>query len=238
MKPKLIGSLVLMLALGAALFVVMVALMQTRIGRPVTSAQNEVRIAAARPVETLTTGLKESLVAAKTGLENRRQSESVRALDAAMRASEVADYALKSTRNGPAFEAVHRTIMQARVAIQNDSRSAAARLVESALTALPDGNTDAAPTPQDLSQYTGARVINAEGVRVGEVKGIENGTVVLTIGGHYDLFGFIDLGGQELRVDANQLLFGKKKSFGNTFVAIPTTATSPNELALSFRNAR
>lgn len=236
MKPKLIGSLVLMFALGAALFVGMVALMQTRIGRPVAPAESELSAGAVHPVESMTTGLRESLLAAKAGLETRRQSETVRALDAGMRASEVARDALVPAQNGEAFEAVHRTIMQARIAMQNDNRSGASKLVESALTSLPDDTSDAAPQPRDLSQYIGARVINAEGVRVGEVRTIENGTAVLTVGGRYNLFGFLDMGGQQLRVDANRLLFGKKKSFGNTFVTIPTTGTSPDELASSVQS--
>jgi hypothetical protein len=58
MKPKkLIGSVVLMFALGVALFAVIVALMQTRIGRPVTPAQSEISAGGANPAEGLSKGL-------------------------------------------------------------------------------------------------------------------------------------------------------------------------------------
>jgi hypothetical protein len=81
-----------------------------------------------------------------------------------------------------------------------------------------------------LEGYRGATVLNAQGVRIGEVKEIRDGSLVISLRGLSDLFGFIDFGGRETAVPLNQVLLGRRKTLGSTFVAIPTDSTSVNDI--------
>ncbi|MEU0119808.1 hypothetical protein ABZ137_40690 [Streptomyces bobili] len=48
---------------------------------------------------------------------------------------------------------------------------------------------------------------------------------VLQIGGTKDLFGVLELGGKQIEVPAERLLWGPRRSLGYVWVVAPTTAT-------------
>lgn len=221
-----------MLALALTLFAAMQALMETRIGRPLGSVPqgDAAGIAAA---DIVTTGIRASLSFANKGLQMHRRADTARALDAAMRASEVAQDALSGTSAGTAFDRVHRAVMQGRLALQNDQKSEVARHIEAAIEAVPQQLAMDVPPPPNLQEYLGATVINAEGIRVGEVARVQDTELVISVGGHRNVFGFIDIGGEQLTIGPGRLLFGRKKRFGDTFVSLPTLVASPRQLAFS-----
>ena len=237
MNSKVTVRIVAMLAIAAVLFAVMGGLMQSRIGHPLSVPQDQVTAALQRgTVAVLLNGIRGALTAAQNALQEGRQSEIARALDASMRAAGVGKDALSSTRHGAALERLHESILKARVAFQNDNHSQAAEMVRAALASTPDVENETASTP-DTAQYTGATVLNAEGVRVGEVKGSSNGAVLVSLGGYNNLFGFVDIGGQTVQVPADYIIYGKQKALGTTFVVLPSLSTSPGEITAQLRAA-
>ena len=235
MNGKTIGGLAAMLALGAISFAVLAAVVQFRIGRPLASAGQTMLPRNASPLQGLEEGLRESLVIAQRAFQSNDRSRAVRALDAAMRAAEVGEHAAEGT-NFTHFGAVREHVMQARLAVQNGNGQRAESLIGEAVASFSTqrggessrpGNNAGDPVT-DVSGYREAVVINAHGVRIGEVRKAEGGRLVMSIQGYNDLLGFIDSGGQEIAVPADQVLFGKRKKLGSTIVAIPTASTAPD----------
>jgi hypothetical protein len=132
------------------------------------------------------------------------------------------------------FADANRRIQEARIALQNGRSMRAAELAGAALAFVPSPNVSTASEIRTDSivqgKYNGAKVLNARGVRVGEIRRIENDEAVMSIGGVAGLFGFLDFGGQEVRVPLDHVLLGEPRSIGSTFVVLPSLRSAPDEI--------
>jgi hypothetical protein len=131
------------------------------------------------------------------------------------------------------FADANRKIKNARVALQDGRSLDAAQLASTALAIIASGDASTAEVPVKLitpDRYKGAKVLNARGIRVGEIRRIENAEVIMSIGGAAGLFGFLHFGGQEVRAPLDRVLVGEPKTIGSTFVALPVLATAPDDI--------
>ena len=68
----------------------------------------------------------------------------------------------------------------------------------------------------------------------GQVRRIEErgdpATAVLHLGGANDVLGFLEFGGETVRVPAERLLWGPRRSIGSLLVALPSEASAPQDL--------
>lgn len=211
------------MVLLAAAFAVLDVLVSSRMGRPLGPAKPIPEMAGKRaePIAVLSKGLRESLGIARNALRTGDRSRAARALDAAMRASDVGKHA-----GGPAiaakFDDANRRIKEARVALQDGRSGQAEQLAGAALAIVATTNAFGAEAPLQsiiAGTYKGAKVLNARGVRLGEIRSLRMG-----------LFGFLDFGGQELRVPLDRVLLGEAKKIGSTFVVLSMLATAPDDV--------
>lgn len=225
--------LVIMLVVGLAALAVPGWLYERREGRPLRAPGVTAPAlppgsggSPREPLETLAAGLGEALTVAQESLRAGQTSEAARALDAALRAAEVGAHASPGGAFPPALEHVKH----ARKELQDGQPSRAARTLARARAAL--GARPGSPPVQtvpSLGRYAGGTLINAEGVRIGEVVSVSGDRVELVLGGWRDFMGLFDLGGgRHVTVPADALVFGPARYFGLTLVAAPTFETSPD----------
>ena len=164
----------------------------------------------------------------------------MRALDAARRVSEVA----RSSAPAPiaqTFESVHGLVTEARRSLQNGQPDRVDVRLRTALATLSSaGLRDSRQlvTPQRVQDYRGAILLNSQGVRIGKILGVSGDTLTVGIGGFSNLFGFLDRPRQTIRASQNELLFGRRRTFGSTYVVLPTNATSPGKVIGQLRQTR
>ncbi len=227
---KITIALIGMFVLGALGFWALAALVQFRIGRPVATQQ--VAATAGNPLDILRQGARESIEMARIALQRGDKSKAAAALDAAKRATEVGRDVKSDT-----FKGVFDFVKQARYALQDGDCSKAQEFLKDASDVLsksnPSSGTTAILTTQNFGDaYRGATVLNAQGVRIGEVEQGEESRATLVVGGKRDLLGFIDLsGGRHIEVSLKDLILGKPKNLGSTMVVLPTLAVSPERVA-------
>jgi len=180
-------------------------------------------------LQTMIDGARLSADAAADQLAAGKRSKAVHALDAALRSAEVTRHAAPGEMRR-ALDAALTSLMSARRRIQSGSPEQALPLLSQALVALDRavGRMDLAAPPavQRLGSYKGARVIDAEGVHIGEVVDVRVVTqrgpqVVLRIGGVRDALGFVSFGGRELALPADRVVFGAPRYLRPTLVAAP-----------------
>jgi hypothetical protein len=169
------------------------------------------RVSSSDPLEQARGGLLLTSRTAGAALARGDVAQAGRALDAAKRASGVVG-------DGP----VRDLIEQTREAIDDGNPRAAARRLDLAIRRLqrpggPGWASPGAPAHAD-GAYDGATVIDARGVRLGEVVGIRGSEVELSVGQGRNTFGFIDFDGHQEFVPADHVIFGKRKSLGETMV--------------------
>lgn len=239
MKKSVIGALIAMVLLGLAAFAAFGALVQTRIGKPISHADSSAESLTAEPsAPVLAAGLEQSLSAARQGLGSGQRTLLMRSLDAARRASDVGRSS-GSPDARQAFETVHRLATEARRALQNGQNSDVDARLTSALQALSSAglrNPGALPAHQQADTYRAATVLNAQGVRIGKVLDISGDTFTLGLGGYSNLFGFLDHPQQTLQVPQPQLLLGRRRTLGSTFVVLPTSATAASDVIGQLRH--
>lgn len=180
------------------------------------------------PLETLAMGLRDSLDVARQELAAGHRTQGVEALDAARLAARAGQHASE----GSAFESALHDIEQARKAIENGRPQAARRVLEDALAALNPESSAKLGTPRaptELGKYDGGTVINAQGIRIGEVVGMQGQQLELVLGGARDVAGIFDLSeGRRVTLPASALLFGPARFTGLTLVVLPTLQTPPD----------
>lgn len=241
-SSKLIGYLVVLFSIGAIGFAALAVLVEYRIGqplRPLAAAQAPQSTASQDSLALLTTGTQFALETARSNFEQGRRSEAVTALDAAMRTAEVGEYVAQGDRQSR-FTRTLDAIKRTRRALQNGNPSEAQRMLEEAATMLSPANAPAASTSAPMpaqdtwGAYNGATLINAAGVRLGEVDRIQpsgNGAATAVVRlGNQDVLGFPDLGGTQLTVPGDGLLFGNHQTLGSTFVVLPTFETTTEQI--------
>lgn len=231
---KMTAYLVAMTVLGIAVFVVLAWLVEWREGQPM-HVPEEVTIPAqqelASSLGTLAAGARIAAETARVELQQGRRSRAVHALDAAVRAVGVAHHAAPAASKQPFKEAAEH-LQEARERIQNGDPEQGQKRLQQATERLEVARTaigtaaDTPPPTQRLAQYHGALLINAHGVRIGEVESIEarggQATATIILGGWRDVLGLFDLQGTRQRVPAGQLLYGRPQSIGMTKVAVPS----------------
>lgn len=240
---RLIGINLAMWTLGLAslcLFTTAVWWLDGKAVQPPADLQVAAAPADARPLAGLTAGTARSAATARQHLQGGEASAAAHAIDASHRAAEVGH----ETSHGPvkqAFTVALHAIVQAREALHEGNAGQAGPHLQEAVTVLEGvvtgaGEIDAGVPPQAVwSGYDGAVLINANGTKLGEVKGIEGGgqspTVTVHVGGGNDVAGIFELGGRTVRIPADRLLWGARRSLGATYVAAPTEQTSVDELS-------
>ena len=239
MNRRTAVHLVAMVVLGVASFGAFGAAVQWREGRLIEPPQDvDSSMAGRPPVEVLRRGVVASAEVARAGVDGGDRATGMRALDAAVRAARVG----LASATGPlawAFDHAWRQLQASRVSVETGHPGAAKDHLDRVVGTMEDAarfaDADATtlPAAQDWDRYRGATVINAMGVRIGELDEVvvtaDGPTARLTLGGNLDVFGFLDLGGDSVRVDATRLLYGQPRSVGIVHVVMPVFGASPPE---------
>lgn len=230
-----------MFVFGVAALAVPALLFELREGRPLQAPTRQPPSppsgtggAPRSPLETLALGLREAVGVARQELAVGHRSQAMHALDAARRAAETGHQASDEAT----FSSVLHDIQRARKSEQNGRPEDAQRVLEGALATLDAASSRAwgpAKSPARLEKYDGGTIINAQGLRIGEVAGIQGQEVELILGGARDVAGIFDLSaGRRVRVRADELLFGPARYTGLTLVMVPSLEPAP-ELKASVR---
>lgn len=226
------GVLAAMVALGVVALIVPAWLTAAREGRPVGEPPGGVALeqegASGAPVKlaTLQRGLNESLEAAAHSLHAGHRRAATDALDAAQRAAAVGAAAAPE---GP-YRHELALVRDVRRALQmGDERGAERRLAGAGSIADADADPSAplrpAPPP---ARYRGVPVVNARGVVIGEIAAVDGDLVRIALDGPRDVWGWWDLGdGRFASVAADALLFGPRRTYGKSYVMLPTLAPAP-----------
>ena len=189
---------------------------------------------------TLTAGATRSASAAREHLRLGQRSAASHALDAAMRVAEVG----RETSHGEvkaAFTVGEHAIVRAREALHDGDAGTAIDHLEEAVTALDDAVEPArditVPVPPQpvWSGWDGAVLVNALGGTIGEVQGIETDggepVAIVHVGGGNDVLGLFELGGHTVRIPADRLLWGPRRTLGNALVAVPVESRTVEQVA-------
>ena len=232
-KGKMAGYLGAMTVLGIVVLIGLAWLVEWREGQPMHVPQ-EVEVPAQRelesPLATLVVGARVSTETARVELANGRRSRAVHALDAAARAVDVAHHSA-SEPSKKTIKEVARRLQEARERIQNGDPEQGRELLGQAAERLRTtrealGRSAGTLPVGQLQQNHGALLLNAHGVRIGEVEAVaregDQATATIVLGGWRDWLGLFDAEGLRRRVPADRLLYGRPQSLGMTKVALPT----------------
>lgn len=225
-----------MTVLGVVSFALFGYLVELRQSQPVAYSR-EAGVIQEADVFALVGGVGASAQVAHDELGGHR-GEAMHALDAALRAAVVGSHAARGELVW-AFDHARTQLEEARIDVQigepDDARAHLAAAAQ-AMTAARDTEPGARGVPPEerWDAYSGAGLLNALGSRIGEVNDIERSggrtIVTVTIGGAHDVFGFIDLGGSTITVDAERLLFGRTGRPGKIHVVAPTSTSTAAEV--------
>lgn len=218
-------------------------LVNYRMGEPLAEPEAmQADAATLDPRSLLKTGAATSASVASRFLVNDDRADATHAMDAAIRVAEVGAHVLEGDA-GRQFQQALQRIKQGRRALQMGRSAAAPELFREAASLLAaiekQKGSLKAPT-RNWNAYEGAVVMNALGIRIGEVDAVgtsANGerSVAVVLGGAQDFLGFLDFGGVDVRVVADQVIFGKTKTIGSTYVVLPTLESSIDRLQLLAR---
>lgn len=220
------GFLLVLTAIGAVSFAVFGAIYQARIGKPVAIQPLTQTQTAAVPAEVMRRGAAGALRVAMQNLTEGHRSEATHALDAGLRVMEVGAEAY-----GGAWHEAAKLVQRAKRALANGRLTAAGEALRAAREKMDEVEV-AGSAPLSLKpgrEYVGATLLNAAGVRIGELTavGAEGGHGEAVLGGARDLYGFWDLGGEPVRVPPERLVYGPAQWPHSTMVLAPTLARDP-----------
>ena len=221
---KLIGYLIAMTLLGIVSFIILAAVVQARHRMPIEPVPAEAA-KSAEPVAVLKEGLENSLQVARINFQAGHRAKALRALNAAHHAAELG----KSVTSDPFFVEAFDRIEKTRRALENGHPKRAPEILSGIVAQKQSGSSVSLNLPPNLGEYDGATVINASGLRVGEVENVSGDRAHLKLG-LQDVLGFIDLGRTSVDIPVNRLVFGKKKGVGPTMVCLPVYAQKPDEI--------
>jgi hypothetical protein len=228
--PSVAGPILAMCALGALAFGGFGALAAQRTGVPLEAAGRPTMERGADAVSVLRTGAARAVDLARVKLLAGERTPAVVALDAARRAARV------GTGAGlEGFGPLLAQVEQARHAVQNGHAERAPEILGAATRAfaasMPTGR--ATENKQAYRAVTpamrGATVINAAGVRIGELESV-GPDAVIALGPRQDIFGFIDLGGPRVHVPRERLVAGATSSRGNATVMLSVVGARPADV--------
>lgn len=204
-------------------------LFEHRTDQPVVAGDTPpVETSAHGPRQLLAVGAARSIAHAARLLADERRSRAVHAMDAGERATQLAVH-VTSGDDRKAFEQALQIIKDGRHALQMGEPLQAATHFTRAAELLDDLQPDGqgtSPARSKWSAYEGAQLLNAYGARIGELERLQEddsgrAEAVLRLGGMQDFLGFVDLGGREIVVPADGLLYGKPTKLGSTMTALP-----------------
>lgn len=214
------GLLASMTALGAVAMVIPAWAAEMREGTPLLSAAPSLVSATSSEDHTFSPrqGLQESVTESLEQLEMNHRSNSAHALDAAHRAVMTLHSAYPANNE---FGELKKSLTQARHALHMGRDSDAMDWLKQVQTTLAQQENRLSPVSKaSVKPYLGAVVLNAHGIKQGEIVRVSQDKVIIARG-YRDVWGFIDFGGQQFPVSSNSLLWGKKKSIGSTMVLMP-----------------
>lgn len=225
------GYLLVLTVIGVVAFALFGAIHEARIGRPL--AVPVPQTTRDGPAAMMQVGAGHTLGEAARLLDAGRRSEATHAMDAAMRVLEVGAYAFRDISGKQWHEAANRA-KKGREALANgdvgraieDLRAAAERLGDASARGM---GGDAVP---ELNRYVGATVLNAAGIRIGEIVSVasDGDRATVAIGGVRDLFGFWDWGSRTVRVASDVMVRGRTDWPKPTLVVLATVDTEPAEI--------
>jgi hypothetical protein len=211
------GLLASMSVLGIAALIFPAWLVEVRDGTPLHPKEASDRPSVASGSSNLYSGLRESIQAGVSYLEQDQRSRAAHAIDAAHKASMVAN----KTASGSGFNSVLHSVERARHAIHMGDEQGAKEKLTAALQHVPDVLQPSTSSAGSLEPFVGATVLNAHGVKVGEVVEVQAGTATVALGGARDVWGFWDLGEERrAQVPADALATGPSQLIGQSMVAI------------------
>lgn len=194
-------------------------------------------------LHTLVDGVGASAQTAHDELDGGHRGEAMHALDAALRGSKVGSHAARGELAW-AFDHARLQLEEARIDVQigkpGDAREHLAAVVDAMTAALDVEPVATGLPPQERWEaYDGAALLNAQGALIGEVDDIERSEQRIiasaTFGGALDVFGFIDLGGTTIGIDAERLLYGRIGRLGKIHVVAPTLNSTSTGLQNELR---
>ncbi len=218
-------SLLGMALLGSLAFWILQALAGTRVAQPIGAAPTVAATEPGSAAASLRTGTETALATAVRAVHDGRRAEAVAAMDAARRAARVGHEAGLA-----GFQGAVDAIEEARRTVQNGDFAGTAPVLSRGLDELratrssPSGDGSSGVPAGQLADYRGATVLNAEGVRIGELEDANGVSAAIFDGSKRDAFGFIDRGGARIEVPTKQLVFGRRHRAGDTLVVLSTHA--------------
>lgn len=236
------GYLLLLTAMGLIAFALFGAIYEVRIGGR-TLSESPRTTADESSVAMMRTGAAGALSEAVRLAEEGRRSEATHALDAALRTLEVGAEAFRGDY-GHKWRAALKQAKQAQASLQNgapmrmtEQLRAAADIIRSApIPAAPPASPDT-----QLQQYAGATLLNAAGIRIGELltpMQNDNKTAEIAVGGVRDLLGFLDWGGRTISVESGRLVYGPARWPKPIMVVLPTLESEPSAILSDLQRAR
>jgi hypothetical protein len=213
-----IGIVFIIIMYGLLIITLPAWLIQARQGR-LAGAGIEQKEKFASKYDLLIEGTCFSINSARANLSKSQRPQAMHALEAAWRASNAG----RSAIPGTLFE-VYEIIENARHDIAMGEPEHAIKKLDIAsmlaCNATPVGLRKLQP---EYAKYAGATVVNANGLIIGEMKGITNGRMVLELRGIHDFMGFIDISkGQKLTLPPDSVIFGPNQLTGESIVVLPT----------------
>lgn len=174
-----------------------------------------------QPGAALFDGLRASLSRGIDGLARGDRTQAALAMDAANRAAEAGAHSAPGS-----FYSALEQIRAARIALQQGNEGEAKAKLQAASEVVRPA-ADARPPSAEIGRYRGAKVINPEGVIIGEVSSVSADSVDIALGGFRDAWGFIDFSAdRHVNVPASALAFGPPRRIGLKLVMVSTQRTS------------
>lgn len=234
MDRKTLTLVLLMAALGLVGYILLGWLVESRQGRSIQADTALLDAPGMTPLAALKTGAWLSTKSARSALSAGQRGEAAYALGSATRALQVAAHAAVARQE---FQQALKMNERARAALQRGRPQQAGEYIERTIAVLVDIDAATAPDrqPAAFAGYEGAVLLNAMGVRIGEISGMRADAegqlwALVVIGGVRDLLGFLDFGGSRIQVPASRLAFGKEQTSGPVMVAAATFATDLSDV--------
>ena len=235
MSTRKIALVTAMWLLGAAAFAAFAFLVQWGQGTPVevpAEADVPAAVAADQPLAALTAGVARTAGTAAYHLDHGQRSKASHAIDAARRAAEVG----LDTAHGEvkaAFAVAVEKIEKARQSLHNGQPASTVedlRTVADRLGAVVDAARQQSPgvPPSEVSSaYGGAVLLDANGAMIGQVQQLhaqgDHPRAQLRVGGANDVLIVMDIGGRQVTVPAEKILWGPRRSVGSVYAVLPVS---------------
>lgn len=219
-SPQRAGLLASMTVLGIVAMMIPAWAAEKREGTPLLSAAPGLANASRSQdlIFSPRQGLQESITESLQQLQMNHRSNSAHALDAAHRAVMTMHSAYPANNE---FSELKNSLTRARHALHMGRYADAVDWLKQAQTTLAQQENRLSPVSNaSLKPYLGAVVLNAHGVKQGEIVRVSQHKLMIA-GGYRDVWGFIDFSGQPFPVSRDALLLGKKQSIGSTMVLMP-----------------